>query len=77
MNMEQHVNTLLTVYGEDLNRLRNRVGKDRSEHPPSLSEAWGGKSVCQYGISDDGQAHSEDHARDRGDETYHHALCQT
>ena len=32
MNMEQHVNTLLSVYGEDLNRLRNRVGKDRSEH---------------------------------------------
>lgn len=32
MNMEQHVNTLLTVYGEDLNRLRNRVGKDRSEN---------------------------------------------
>ena len=32
MNMEQHVNTLLTVYGEDLTRLRNRVGKDRSEH---------------------------------------------
>ena len=30
--MEQHVNTLLSVYGEDLNRLRNRVGKDRSEH---------------------------------------------
>lgn len=30
--MEQHVNTLLTVYGEDLNRLRNRVGKDRSEN---------------------------------------------
>jgi hypothetical protein len=32
MNMEQHVNTLLMVYGEDLNRLRNRVGKDRSEN---------------------------------------------
>ena len=30
--MEQHVNILLSVYGEDLNRLRNRVGKDRSEH---------------------------------------------
>ena len=30
--MEQHVNTLLKVYGEDLNRLRNRVGKDRSEN---------------------------------------------
>ena len=30
--MEQHVNTLLTVYGEDLNRLRNRIGKDRSEN---------------------------------------------
>ena len=30
--MEQHVNTLLSVYGEDLNRLRNRVGKDRSEN---------------------------------------------
>ena len=30
--MEQHVNTLLTVYGEDLNRLQNRIGKDRSEH---------------------------------------------
>ena len=30
--MEQHVNTLLTAYGEDLNRLRNRVGKDRSEN---------------------------------------------
>lgn len=32
MNMEQHVNTLLTVYGEDLNRLRNRIGKDCSEN---------------------------------------------
>jgi len=30
--MEQHVNTLLTVYGEDLNRLQNRIGKDRSEN---------------------------------------------
>jgi len=30
--MEQHVNTLLTVYGEDLSRLRNRIGKDRSEN---------------------------------------------
>jgi integrase len=30
--MEQHVNTLLSVYGEDLNRLQNRIGKDRSEH---------------------------------------------
>jgi integrase len=32
MNMEQRVNTLLTVYDEDLNRLRNRIGKDRSEN---------------------------------------------
>lgn len=30
--MEQQVTTLLTVYGEDLNRLRNRIGKDRSEN---------------------------------------------
>ena len=30
--MEQRVNTLLTVYDEDLNRLRNRIGKDRSEN---------------------------------------------
>ena len=30
--MEQHVNTLLTVFGEDLNRLQNRIGKDRSEN---------------------------------------------
>lgn len=30
--MEQHVNTLLTVFGEDLNRLHNRIGKDRSEN---------------------------------------------
>ena len=30
--MEQHVNTLLTVYGEDLTCLRNRIGKDRSKH---------------------------------------------
>ena len=30
--MEQHANTLLTVYSEDLNRLQNRIGKDRSEH---------------------------------------------
>lgn len=30
--MEQHVKTLLTVYDEDLNRLRNRIGKDRSEN---------------------------------------------
>ena len=29
---EQHVNTLLSVYGEDLNRLRIRIGKDRSEN---------------------------------------------
>ncbi len=29
--MEQHVNTLLTVYGEDLTCLRNRIGKDRSK----------------------------------------------
>ncbi len=30
--MTQHVNTLLTVYDEDLNRLRHRIGKDRSEN---------------------------------------------
>lgn len=30
--MEQHVKTLLAVYGEDLNRLRNRIGRDRSEN---------------------------------------------
>lgn len=29
---------------------------------PSLSEAWGGKSVRQHGISDDGQTHFNDHA---------------
>lgn len=32
MNMEQHANTLLTVYDEDLNRLHNRIGKDRSKN---------------------------------------------
>ena len=30
--MEQHANTLLAVYNEDLNRLRNRIGRDRSEN---------------------------------------------
>ena len=30
--MEQYANTLLMVYNEDLNRLRSRIGKDRSEN---------------------------------------------
>jgi len=30
--MELHANTLLAVYNEDLNRLRNRIGRDRSEN---------------------------------------------
>lgn len=32
MKLEQHANTLLAVYNEDLNRLRNRIGRDRSEN---------------------------------------------
>lgn len=32
MMTEQHVNTLLTVYDEDLTRLKNRIGKDRSKN---------------------------------------------
>ena len=30
--MNEHVSTLLTVYDEDLSRIQERIGKDRSEH---------------------------------------------
>jgi len=32
MKMNEHVSTLLTVYDEDLSRIQERIGKDRSEH---------------------------------------------
>lgn len=54
--MEQQLTTLLTVYDEDLNRLRNRIGKDRSKNTfraMKMGRNYVARFLCEHFQQDD------------------------